>query len=300
MTVRLRDALMDELGALRYEPTEKRIRGTLGDETVVDSRRAVLVWEPKRVVPTYAVPLEDVNGEVVPAPEDAPDSPGIAAIGAPQLGARVVLDPSIAFSVHTTEGEPVTIRARDGHRAADGFRPSDPALADHVLLDFDGFDVWYEENERNVAHPRDPFHRIDILHSSRHVHVEVDGVVLGESDAPYLLFEPPLPVRYYLPAEHVRTDLFQRSETRSRCAYKGEASYWSAPGEQDVAWTYREPLREATEIIGRIAFFNERVDLVVDGESLERPITPWSRRPGDADRRARPARGHARPERRKG
>ncbi|MGH9248757.1 MAG: DUF427 domain-containing protein [Acidimicrobiales bacterium] len=279
MTIRLREALMHELGALRYEPTEKRIRGTLGDQTVIDSRRALLVWEPKRVVPTYAVPLEDVNGEIVAAPDDAPDPPpGIEAIGAPQLGAQVVLDPSIPFSVHTAEGESIAIRAPGGHRAAAGFRPSDPDLADHVLVDFDGFDAWYEEDERNVAHPRDPFHRIDILHSSRHVHVEVDGVVLGESANPYLLFEPPLPVRYYLPAEHVRTDMLQPSDTGSYCAYKGEASYWSVTGNPDVAWTYRQPLREATEITGRIAFFNERVDLVVDGEPLERPITPWSPR----------------------
>jgi uncharacterized protein (DUF427 family) len=90
------------------------------------------------------------------------------------------------------------------------------------------------------------------------------------------VFEPPLPVRYYLPVEDVRTDLLRPSDSRTFCAYKGQASYWSLDG-VDVAWTYLEPLREAAEVTGRIAFFNERVDLVVDGVRLERPWTPWSR-----------------------
>ena len=158
------------------------------------------------------------------------------AMGAPRLGDRVVLDPSIPFSVHTTEGEPLTIRTRRPQAAA--FGPSDPALAGYVIVDFDAFDAWYEEDERNVAHPRDPFHRIDIVHSSRHVRVELDGEVLADSSGPYLLFEPPLPVRYYLPAEDVRTDLLQPSDTRTFCAYKGQASYWSLAGAPDLAWSY--------------------------------------------------------------
>lgn len=93
-----------------------------------------------------------------------------------------------------------------------------------------------------------------------------------------MLLEPPLPVRYYLPREDVRIDLLEPSDTRTQCAYKGEASYFALPGEGDVAWTYVDPLREESEVVGRVAFFNERVDIVVDGERLERPVTPWSRR----------------------
>jgi uncharacterized protein (DUF427 family) len=281
MSTRLRDVLMQELPALRYEPTDKRIRGTLDDHAVVDSTRAMLVWEPKRIVPTYAVPAEDVDGEIAPAPPADPGEPqatGGAATEWPRLGERPVLDPSVPFSVHTTEGEPLTIGARGAARHAAAFRPSDPALSGYVILDFAGFDAWYEEDERNVGHPRDPFHRIDIVHSSRHVRVELDGQALAESTEPYLLFEPPLPVRYYLPREDVRTDLLRPSETTSFCAYKGQASYWSLENADDVAWTYSQPHREAAEVSGRLAFFNERVDVVVDGKPLERPITPWSRR----------------------
>jgi uncharacterized protein (DUF427 family) len=281
MSTRLRDVLMAELGSLRYEPTEKRIRATLEGQTVIDSTRALLVWEPKRVVPTYAVPVDDVDGEIGAAPADdsaADAQGGIPAMGAPRLGDRVVLDPSVAFSVHTSAGEPLTIRARGGELEAAAFRSADPALERFVLLDFDAFDAWYEEDERNFAHPRDPFHRIDIVHSSRHVRIELDGTTLAESSRPCLLFEPPLPVRYYLPREDVRTDLLRPSDTRTACAYKGEASYFSLADEDDVAWTYVVPLREASEVADYVAFFNEFVDIVVDGEPLERPVTPWSRR----------------------
>ena len=279
MSTRLRDVLMQELGVLRHEPTEKRIRATLGGETVIDSTRAMLVWEARRVVPTYAVPEEDVRAEVAPAPAAAvadAETLGMPAMGAPRLGDRVVLDPSVPFAVRSTEGEPLVVRS-DG-REAEAFRPADPDLAGYVIVDFDGFDEWFEEDERNVAHPRDPFHRVDIVHASRNVRVELDGEVLAESSAPYLLFEPPLPVRYYLPASDVRTDLLRPSDTRTFCAYKGQASYLSYGETADLAWTYPAPLREAAEVTGRIAFFNERADVVVDGARLERPITPWSPR----------------------
>jgi uncharacterized protein (DUF427 family) len=268
---------MRELGALRYEPIDKRIRGMLGGATTIDSTRAMLVWEPRRVVPTYAFPVSDIDGEIVAAPpaQDTDTSVGVSAMGVP-LGEMIVFDPTIPFDVRTTPGERLTIHAPDGREAA-AFRPADDAFDGYVVVDFDDFDAWYEEDERNVGHPRDPFHRIDIVHSTRHVRVEHDGEVLAESSAPYLLFEPPLPVRYYLPREDVRGDLLAPSETRTFCAYKGEASYLSLAGE-DVAWTYPQPLREAAEVTDRIAFFNEHVDIVVDGTPLGRPQTPWSRR----------------------
>jgi uncharacterized protein (DUF427 family) len=243
----------------------------IGDQAVVDSTRARLVWEPGRVVPSYAVPAEDVAAEIAAAAD------GVAPLPAdlPRLGDMAILDPGIPFAVHSTDGKAVTVRAGDGREAA-GFRPRDPALEDYVILDFGAFDAWYEEDERNVSHPRDPFHRIDVVHSSRHVRIEAGGETLAESSRPYLLFETHLPARFYLPPEDVRTDRLTPTDTRTWCAYKGEASYWALGGAGDVAWTYRAPLREAAEVTDRIAFFNERVDVVVDGERLERPVTPWS------------------------
>ena len=281
MSGRLRDVLMQELDTLRHEPTEKRIRAVLDGETVVDSTAAVLVWEPRRIVPSYAVPVADVHAALAPADDgdgEVPDPAPAVAIGGAGGRPVPVLDPRVPFSVHTAEGEPLRIDVGRRGRAPAAFRPVDESLAGYVILDFAGFDAWYEEDEPNVGHPRDPFHRIDILHSSRHARVSLDGRLLAESRRPTLLFEPPLPVRCYLPSEDVQTDLLRPSDTRTFCAYKGRASYWSLEGEPDVAWSYPEPLREAREIAGLIAFFDERVEVELEGRAMERPLTPWSPR----------------------
>jgi uncharacterized protein (DUF427 family) len=278
MGTRVRDVLMGEFAELRYEPIDKRIRATIDGREVVDSKRAMLVWEPKRIVPSYGVPVEDVDGDLISAAAVEPSEADFGPAGAPQLDGRPVYSPSVPFSVHTSEGESLDIRAGGAELERAAFRLFDDALGGYVILDFNSFDAWYEEDELNVGHPRDPFHRIDIVHSSRHVRVERDGEVLAESTTPYLLFEPPLPVRYYLLPEDVSPGALRPSGTRTFCAYKGQASYWSLEHEEDIAWSYPKPLREAAEVTNRIAFFNERVDLVVDGAPLERPITPWSRR----------------------
>jgi len=277
MSLRLRDVIMRELPQLRHEPIDKRIRATLGGATVIDTTRALLVWEPRRVVPTYAVPEADLDADIVAGTAgETGEGMGVDAIAMPQLGDRPVLDPSIPFSVRSTDGEPLMVRA--GGASAEAFRAADPDLDGYLIVDFDGFDEWFEEDERNVGHPRDPFHRIDIVHGSRHVVVTVAGEVVADSRAPALLFEPPIPPRYYLPREDVRMDLLTPSDKRTFCAYKGEASYLSHEGEPDVAWYYPAPLREAAEVTDRVAFFNELADIDVDGERLERPITPWSKR----------------------
>jgi uncharacterized protein (DUF427 family) len=107
--------------------------------------------------------------------------------------------------------------------------------------------------------------------------VELDGRLLAESSRPMLLFETLLPVRFYLPPADVVVDL-EPSDTVTYCAYKGRASYYSLPdGPADVAWTYHQPLHDAEPVRDRIAFFDERVDVIVDGERRERPATQWSR-----------------------
>ena len=72
--------------------------------------------------------------------------------------------------------------------------------------EFEAVDEWFEEDERNLAHPRDPFHRIEVVHSSRSVRVERDGELLAASTRPHMVLEAPLPVRYYFPPEDVREE----------------------------------------------------------------------------------------------
>ena len=276
MAVRVRDVLRSQLGELRWEPTAKRVRAELAGRTVLDSRSARLVWEPRRVVPSYAVPVADISAELVPvsAASIADDAVGLPL---PEVSRRPVLDPSIPFEVHSAAGE--TVRLRVGDASAAGFRPADGDLAGWVVVDFDGLDAWYEEDEPIVSHPRDPFHRIDVLASSRHVRLELDGELLAVTARPRLLFETLLPVRFYLPREDVRCEL-RPSATRTWCAYKGEASYWSVVlGETvvpDLVWSYPEPRLDAEPVRGLLAFFDERVDVVLDGARRDRPVTPWS------------------------
>lgn len=268
MSTRVLDTLIGQRDQLRHEPTAKRIRATFGDEPVLDSTRAMLVWEPRRIVPTYAVPIEDVEAELRPS-EALPEP----------VDGHPVLHPGIPFAAHSADGEAVDLTLRDETREGVGFRPFDPDLDGYVILDFKGFDKWYEEDERNFGHARNPFHRIDILHSSRQVKVELDGELLAETTRPRLLFETSLPMRVYIPREDIRTEL-RSSAKQTYCAYKGQASYWSfdvAGNEhEDGVWSYEQPLREAAEITGLFAFFNEKVDIVVDDQRSERPHTYWS------------------------
>ena len=279
MSSQIRALMGSGFGLLRHEPTAKRIRAELGGETVVDSTRAVLVWEPRRVVPSYAVPAEDVRGELVPAGPAAAGPAGDVGVALADVTALRVLDPRVPFTVHSAEGEMVDVHAAGQHRPRAGFRQADPDLAGLVILDFGAFDAWYEEDEQNVGHPRDPYHRIDVLPSSRPVRLELEGEVLAVSSRPALLFETMLPTRYYLPRADVTAELVP-SSTRTWCAYKGQASYFSAQvGGRlvpDIAWSYPDPRHDAARVRDLIAFFDERVDVTLDGERRARPVTPWS------------------------
>jgi uncharacterized protein (DUF427 family) len=262
MSTRMQDLLAQARGQLRHEPIEKRVRADLGGEAIVDSTRAILVWEPRRVVPSYAVPVEDVQAELTEAP---------AASGQ----AKGVLHPGIPFSVHTAEGEPVSIDDRVGA----GFRLADADLAGYVVLDFAAFDNWYEEDERIAGHPRDPFHRVDVRQSARPVRIEVAGEVVAETTQARLLFETQLPTRFYIPREDVRSEL-HTSDRHSYCPYKGDASYWSVDAggrrREDIAWSYEQPLPDAVAITGLVAFWDERVDVFLDGTKRNPPGGPIS------------------------
>lgn len=155
------------------------------------------------------------------------------------------------------------------------------ALEGMVRFEWDALDEWLEEDERIFVHPRNPYARVDALRSSRSVRIELEGVVLAESTAPVMLFETGLPPRYYLDRTAVNFDHLCPTDTVTECPYKGRTSgYWSVGAgdavQADLAWTYDYPVREVQPIAGLIAFFNEKVDIVLDGERLSRPETPFS------------------------
>jgi uncharacterized protein (DUF427 family) len=248
VSTRVRDAMMQRLRELRHEPIDKRIRATLDGETVVDSTRALLVWEPRRVTPLYAVPVEDVRGELVPSTAE------------PVTSDARFLHPGIPFAVHSTEGESLDVRAAGATLESAAFRPADEDLADHVVLDYGAFDEWYEEDEVVFSHPRDPYHRVDTRQSSRHIRIELDGELVAESDRPRLLFETSIRTRFYLPREDVLAEL-EPGDLRTACPYKGRATHWSVGGHRNIAWSYEDPLEEAVAIRGMVAFYDDRVDV---------------------------------------
>jgi uncharacterized protein (DUF427 family) len=141
---------------------------------------------------------------------------------------------------------------------------------------------WLEEDEPAIVHVRDPYHRVDVLESSRHVCVTVNGEVIAESHNPLAVFETGLPVRWYFAPEDVRAEALVPSDRQTGCAYKGFASYNSVQAggevEEDLVWFYPKPTRDVERIKGRLAFFNERIELEVDGEPQDRPVTQWSPR----------------------
>jgi uncharacterized protein (DUF427 family) len=246
---------------LFFDPVPQRIRALFAGETVVDSKRAKLLHETGHL-PVYYFPLEDVRTDLLERTDTHTHCP------------------------HKGEASywSLTVGARSAPDAVWGYEePIEPAsfLRGHAAVYWHVPDEWFAEDEQLFGHPRDPYSRIDVYRTSRRVRVTVGSEVVAESVRTRALFETGLPTRYYFPPEDVRLDLLDPSPKRTRCAYKGSASYWHvrAGGElhDDLAWTYPDPQHDAEPVRDLIAFFNERVDLDVDGEAQDRPRTQWSR-----------------------
>jgi uncharacterized protein (DUF427 family) len=242
---------------IRVEQGPKRIRVYLNGELVADTRRPFLVWE-HRYYPTYYLPAADVRASLIPTGD-------------------------VEASPARGDGEVLHVKVATGTAERAALRyPDSPieALRDLVRLDWTSMSEWFEEDEPVYTHPRDPYKRVDILASSRHVRVEVDGVTVADSHQPRILFETGLPPRYYVPLTDVRMDLLRPSDTVTHCAYKGAASYWSVDAgrgaRQDLVWIYRAPLPEGQKVTGLACFYNEKTDIYLDGELQERPRSPFS------------------------
>lgn len=246
----------DRRGRVKVETGQKRVRVYLRGKLVADTLRPLLVWEVP-YYPTYYVPLTDVRADL--------DPNGITE-HSPSRGDSTGYD----VAVEGLRAEGAALRYLDSPLTE---------LKDAVRLDIAAFD-WFEEDEQVFVHPRDPYSRVDILGSSRHVRVEIDGVTVADSHSPRILFETGLPARYYLPLTDVRMDLLTASDTHTSCPYKGTADYWNVrvgdTDHPDVVWIYRTPLPESQKVAGLACFYNEKVDIYLDGVRQDRPHTPFS------------------------
>lgn len=244
-------------GRVRVEDGPKRVRVYLRGELLADTTHAKLVYEVT-YYPQYYIPIADVRMDRLTPTDTVTHSPsrGDARHFTVTAGAHTVVDGAWRYDTSPID-----------------------ELRDLIRFDFDAFE-WFEEDEPITVHPRNPTTRVDILDSSRHVQVVIEGVTVADSHHPRLLFETGLPTRYYLPRVDVRMDLLEPTDSETACPYKGVARYWTVTvGEQqhaDVAWSYPFPIPESQKVAGLICFYNERVDLVVDGEPLARPKTKFS------------------------
>ena len=242
----------------RVEPSPRWVRVRAGDTWVADSRRALLLaWYGPGMLPTYCFPADHVRTDLLtPSPVG---SGGFVVDHDLRVGDRVI-DRAAQLYVNP----PPNVAGVDGHWS----------------FTWDGRVQWFEEALEIHVHARDPSKRVDAVPSERHVRVEVAGELVAESRQPHALFETTLPTRWYLPVHDVLWDKLEPSDTVTRCPYKGQAEYWAARvgGDliPDLAWSYRTPLPESQRIAGLVCFYNERVDLYIDGELQERPKTKFS------------------------
>ncbi len=249
------DEIVVPIKGFRCEASPRWVRVEFGGEYVGDTRGALLVWD-ENVIPVYFFPRKDV--------------------------VEAYLEPSGRSSRGRTTYN-VSVNGRTAENAAYSYTEPErerEALRDYVAFRWNKMDAWYEEAEQVFVHARDPYTQVDVIQSTHHVRVVVDGVTVADTKRPSLLFETNLPTRYYIPQEDVRMDLLLPSDSHTQCPYKGEASYYSvkANGQvlNDLVWYYPEPIPEQPKLKGLLAFYNEKVDISVDGELQERPQTHWS------------------------
>jgi uncharacterized protein (DUF427 family) len=246
---------------LLWDPVPYRVRAVFARRTVVDSTNVKLLYETG-YLPVWYFPDDDLRADLLEPTAKSTHCPykGDASYRSIRVGDRVAEDAVWSYP------QPLE---------------SAPFLAGHAAVVWDAADEWFVEDAQAFGHPRDPYHRIDVYPTARHVRVSFDGELLAESTRALMLVEAALPPRFYLPPQDVRMELLVRSPTKTRCAYKGSASYWHVRAgdrlEEDLVWTYKEPQHDALPVRDLLCFYNERVDLELDGERLERPRTQWSR-----------------------
>ena len=237
------------------EPVPRRIRATLGGKVVLDTTGAIYVWEWSPY-PQYYIPLVDIDSSVL---VDEAHESKLRRGTARRYGLEVdgIVRPGVVH-VYTED--------------------SLEGLAHMVRVNWSAVDSWFEEDEEVFVHPRSPYARVDALRSTRTVRVELDGVVLAESSSPIMVFETGLPTRYYFNRTEVNFEHLEPTDTVTSCPYKGMTSeYWSiVVGDKthtDLAWCYDFPTRQLLPIAGLVAFYNEKVDVFVDGVEQARPVT---------------------------
>jgi uncharacterized protein (DUF427 family) len=255
---------------VHIEKSPRRVRVEWGGEIVADSTATLMVRESDHV-PVYYFPRSDVRMELLTSTEQSTYCPfknnaSYWSINVPGNVPGNLTDQTLEDAVWSYEAPFEEVSA----------------LKDHFAFYWNKMDRWFEEDEEIFVHPRDPYKRIDAIKSSRSVKVVLGGETVAESAQATFVFETGMPTRYYLPMDDVRMELLTRSDTSTRCPYKGQASYWSvrAGGQvyDDIVWGYPDPVAEAPKLKNLLCFFNENVDAIfINGQAEPKVKTKWSK-----------------------
>ncbi|KAI6083457.1 DUF427-domain-containing protein [Hypoxylon rubiginosum] len=261
--LKLGEALASK-GPVKTLSTPRRVRILFNGVYVVDTTSALYVWEHE-YYPYFYVPYSAFT-------------PGSLSKG------KTGGDQDHYWQVELRIGSKSTDRVLCFGAV---FSENAKALAKMVRVEFSAADAWFEEDVQIYVHPKDPFRRVDVLHSTRPLKVRVDSKLVAETTASYHLHETGLPCRYYVPATSVDRTILKESETTTACPYKGVANYYDVELDgddgqkntfKDLIWYYRTPTLECANITGCLCFYHEKegVEIELDGKVLSRPKTPWS------------------------
>ena len=235
---------------LYLEPLRRRMSVELGGSIIARSDEAVILFEPARYPVAY-FPIGAID--------------------------RGVLQPSDHESTHADLGKTkwFNVVGGDGETTQRGaWEHVDPpaqatALRDTVAFAWHAMDAFYEEDERILGHAADPYHRIDIRRTSRHLVVRQDDRVLADSHAPLVLYESGFAPRWYVPRADIAAEALHAVEGQTFCPYKGLASYYDIGDTRNAAWSYRAPFEEVARIADLVSFYPEKLTITIDGEKLE-------------------------------
>jgi uncharacterized protein (DUF427 family) len=143
----------------------------------------------------------------------------------------------------------------------------EPDVAGYVTVPWDAVDAWFEEDEQLFGHPRNPYHRVDILRSHRRLRVMAAGITLVDTTETVAVYETALEPRLYVDPRVVQAQL-TRSQLQTYCPYKGTATYWNVVIDEsdlpDVAWSYEDALPESTPLQHLVSFDDRRVSVLHD------------------------------------
>ena len=237
---------------LYVEPLRRRMSVELGGGVIARSDGAVILFEPARYPVAY-FPIGDID--------------------------ETVLQLSDHKSTHPDLGETkwFDVVGGDGKTTQRGaWQHVDPpgqaaALRDTVAFAWRTMDAFYEEEERILGHAADPYHRIDIRRTSRHLVVRQDDRVIADTHAPLVLYESGFAPRWYVPRADVAAEALHAVEGQTFCPYKGLASYYDIGEARNAAWSYRAPFEEVGRIADLVSFYPKKVTVTIDGEKLEEP-----------------------------